>query len=58
MALSLFWHEMTFQKNILETLIVTEHKYNYMMLLVRTNMWPRCIAATVAGEAEQNQAGG
>lgn len=35
MALSLFWHEMTFQKNTLETLIVTEHKCNYMVLPVR-----------------------
>lgn len=57
MALSLLWREMTFQKNTLETLIVTEHKCNYMVLPVRTNTRPCYIAATAAGEAEQTQPG-
>lgn len=46
---------MTFQKNKSETLIVTEHKCNYMVLAVRTNTWPHCMAATAAGKAELTQ---
>lgn len=55
MALSLFRYEMTFQKNTLETLILTEHKCNYMVLPVRINTQPRCIVASAVGEAEQTQ---
>lgn len=46
---------MTFQKDMLETLIVTEHKCNYMVLPVRTNTRPHCSAAPAAGDAEQSQ---